>query len=711
MGIRIPLTQNVSPGGQLAPKRAASDGTQGFRAIGQAAQVIGGIGQDIFDREQKIQRIENQRKVNQLKAGMRSTMAELDIELMDDQNPETWEKRAQERLSSFTSGAGIDELPPEAREAFDDWNAEYSSGAVLGVKRDAEVKRIRRAGDSLQNNLRGYVDNGNFLAAREEIEGSALMSPEEKRSAIMDLNDKEKDFTRREEINALEASIRSNPFEMEERIEAGEFDDLDPLDLEKAKARLGTEKNRVTGESIDAAHDGMADGSIKTAEQIDSLFPGLPPRYREKLKLDLAARAGAMSEAERSTPEYQAQAIGRVATMLDGMSTLEGEEFAGGYHNASYELSQLPDSPARRWLKEKLDAARDGREAEVKDHFDRARKAVDEMRDDKRMFAGLTAEPEKETLSIRQALDDGMLRSRKTLSASGLPPESIDIILNTTVKPKSGDVRPLRESERAELFRREYAKLPLEKRTLGNLSGLQQVVLQAVRDGKGSTIIVENITPEAEDAAISARLEAEERFGAMQMEFEEWAAVNVGASPQEIEEKLFEIGGRKLKDEFTSGKIDAAPTKGGGKSGAKLGGFVPGETSMNLPGDLSPYRKTFVEEGLRNGLDPRFLVAISQLETASGKSSAFVNKNNAMGVSDSKGPISFSTVEASISRMARVLASKNGPYKNATTIKEIAAIYAPPGAGNDPKGTNGYWATGVSKFYKELGGDPSLAVR
>ena len=37
-------------------------------------------------------------------------------------------------------------------------------------------------------------------------------------------------------------------------------------------------------------------------------------------------------------------------------------------------------------------------------------------------------------------------------------------------------------------------------------------------------------------------------------------------------------------------------------------------------------------------------------------------------------------------------------------IEEISAKYAPIGAENDPNNLNQYWVSGVTKYYKELGG-------
>ncbi len=152
----------------------------------------------------------------------------------------------------------------------------------------------------------------------------------------------------------------------------------------------------------------------------------------------------------------------------------------------------------------------------------------------------------------------------------------------------------------------------------------------------------------------------------------------------------------------------------GGVPGAN--GMAPGigqadpELVSKLPASMKHLAPVFQDAGQKYGIDPKFLAAISMLETGKGTSSAFRNKNNAMGVSDRRGPISFSNPAESIYRMAKTLANPKGPYARANTIQGIGRIYAPPGAGNDPNGTNGYWATGVGKYYSQLGGNPSQAV-
>ncbi len=121
-----------------------------------------------------------------------------------------------------------------------------------------------------------------------------------------------------------------------------------------------------------------------------------------------------------------------------------------------------------------------------------------------------------------------------------------------------------------------------------------------------------------------------------------------------------------------------------------------------LPANAKHLAKTFIDEGRKNNIDPVALAAISKHETGNFTSSAFKNKNNAMGISDARGPTMQKSAEESIGKMARGLANPNGYYKGKNTIGEIANTYAPVGAGNDPGGLNNGWGKGVAKFADDL---------
>lgn len=121
-----------------------------------------------------------------------------------------------------------------------------------------------------------------------------------------------------------------------------------------------------------------------------------------------------------------------------------------------------------------------------------------------------------------------------------------------------------------------------------------------------------------------------------------------------------------------------------------------------LPPQAKHLADDFVAAGKAHNIDPAFLMAISAHETGQWTSNAFLNRNNAMGVSNAAGVVNQTSHADSIHRMAGSLAGAPGfagYYNNAQTIGDVGRIYAPVGAGNDPNNQNQYWASGVSGYY------------
>ena len=142
---------------------------------------------------------------------------------------------------------------------------------------------------------------------------------------------------------------------------------------------------------------------------------------------------------------------------------------------------------------------------------------------------------------------------------------------------------------------------------------------------------------------------------------------------------------------------------------------IPGldDTSWTdkLPSALKPHAQAFLDAGEKYGIDPRFLAAVTMHESGNGTSSAFRNKNNAMGSMGSNGLKSFDSIAASINFQSNSLTRDGGYYSGKDTIATISNTYAPIGAANDPTGLNANWRSGVGGFYESLGGDPSAQVK
>lgn len=123
-----------------------------------------------------------------------------------------------------------------------------------------------------------------------------------------------------------------------------------------------------------------------------------------------------------------------------------------------------------------------------------------------------------------------------------------------------------------------------------------------------------------------------------------------------------------------------------------------------LPNSMKGLGPVFEKYGQQYGIDPKLLAAISMHETGRGTSEAFLKGNNAMGVSNSKGPISFSSAEESIQHQAHTLATSPfyARFRQTGKISDLGAQYAPIGAENDPRGLNSDWTSGVTSFYDNL---------
>lgn len=202
-----------------------------------------------------------------------------------------------------------------------------------------------------------------------------------------------------------------------------------------------------------------------------------------------------------------------------------------------------------------------------------------------------------------------------------------------------------------------------------------------------------------DDAEAKSRaVDAEQQ---VRMKFTEWARLNPddARDPAKIRAQVLKEIPDAKKASFLEGLQKKLPQR---TSAISPRGFEPVDIAPKLPVALRPHAQDFLDAAKEYGLNPRFLAAVSALETGGGTSRAFREKNNAMGISDNSGPVAMDSVRDSIFKQAKTLARADGPYRNAQTIDEIGAIYAPPGASNDPRGTNGGWSDGVKAWLARI---------
>jgi peptidoglycan LD-endopeptidase CwlK len=186
--------------------------------------------------------------------------------------------------------------------------------------------------------------------------------------------------------------------------------------------------------------------------------------------------------------------------------------------------------------------------------------------------------------------------------------------------------------------------------------------------------------------------------------------VELGQEPDDIwgprcrEALALEIAASERRRGIEALEVKAAP-QGTGTSRTDWRGFVDvpaGKLKEVLPSQAHQLIPSFLAHAKEFGLHPLFLIAISKHETGNWTSKVFQTKNNAMGISDKHGAIAMPSYDESIRKMAAGLASPTGYYKRCKTLADIAKVYAPVGAANDPGELNAYWPKSVAKFWAEF---------
>lgn len=122
-----------------------------------------------------------------------------------------------------------------------------------------------------------------------------------------------------------------------------------------------------------------------------------------------------------------------------------------------------------------------------------------------------------------------------------------------------------------------------------------------------------------------------------------------------------------------------------------------------VPPGLIPYVSIFRKACANHGLRSNLFLAIALQERVNP---AYMNP---LGLSNDAGPYHFQSWEeakGAIERQATLITNPRGPYRNVRSIDDLAAIYSPVGAANDPYHTNSGEGSGIRAHLKKLEGKP-----
>ncbi|WP_316228285.1 phage tail tape measure protein [Bradyrhizobium sp. SZCCHNR1039] len=165
------------------------------------------------------------------------------------------------------------------------------------------------------------------------------------------------------------------------------------------------------------------------------------------------------------------------------------------------------------------------------------------------------------------------------------------------------------------------------------------------------------------------------------------------------------------KASYSGGGIDRSGIPSFNGSGGSAGGLDRAAFERKFAGtSLAGKYDQIVAAAKANNIDPALLAGVIAHETGNGQ---VLSGNNPGGIMDPATGMSrkmqFADLDTGINKTAQMVA-KN--YRRAGgDLDKMGAIYAPPGAANDPRGLNGGWPSGVRKQMNAMAGGVAAGVQ
>lgn len=694
----IPPTRYIDagPGMPLANPQVAMAQGEAMARMGNTIQQVGALG---FELAGKVRRIEEAGKITALEANMNEDASQFSLELMKREDTANWPAEWKERSGKWLDEAKKQGLSPEGLARFQERFTQWNSQRSIGFETQAASKAVELSRARFGNALNYHAsrnDWNSYGKTLDDARASGVISSPDHERGVMDMNAKKAQ-------DEIKASTETNPDSILNAADADllrQFPNSTPDMISDARRHARTVRREQDQDIINKGLDAIYGDKVNDPKELLAMAHGRP-LLAQHLKNALEQYQSDGYREKLADPVNQAAAAGRARALLASYKPADAGTEDTQAIEIGIALRQLPtggDAGAvRSELENVLKDKQAMRNTEVKTIGDAYAKALGDVQKQELDKLPSLKKPD-EVMAVKKAIDDGFLRDPAKLTALGFSPDQTAAIIEGKVdgaKPKT-----ITDEKRAEAFR----KLWVSKANPQSQTADPVVAAAGLAIANRSREVFSG-DPAAFQAAEAARMEATIRHGQQQIELKQYLRLNPKAGEEDIKKKVFDITGRTLHAEVGKVQKDARPEN-------PANTFVPGETSFVLPAGLEPHRAAFVAAGDRYGVDPRVLAAISMNETGNGTSHALRVKNNAMGVSNASGPISFDTVDDSIDRMARLLGSKTtGPYANANTIADIANIYAPAGAENDPNNLNPGWYAAVSHNMRRLGMDPSEPIK
>ena len=268
------------------------------------------------------QRVDNLRQANELELKANDLYSQFQQETFNDPDPKTVPERWMKRLEDFKKQNLPESLAPEQQAMIGERFAQFASTSTANIAKSAFSENIRQSKISSGNIIEQSLKMGTPSRAFGEIdsmEAARIVSKPEAEQLRMSVQEK---F----EIQFVEQAAAVDPLgvisELDDKSDDGtwrNYSNLDPNQRARLKEVAKANYRQVLGDVVEAAQNGMADGSISKPEQLEKMAGGIvSPRVMEKMKSELAERATEEYKLKVSQPSYQNEVVGKVSAMQIG---------------------------------------------------------------------------------------------------------------------------------------------------------------------------------------------------------------------------------------------------------------------------------------------------------------------------------------------------------------------------------------------------------
>jgi GH24 family phage-related lysozyme (muramidase) len=482
-----------------------------------------------------------------------------------------WEKRA----GAFKAKYQREGMSPLEQDMIGTRSQALIQSGAAKVAQSSYIAGVQNSKQAAINLVNRAEQTGNREQRDQGLDMLASIMPE------ADIEAQRMASDRRMMTTEVEADIEADPAAMAEKLKDPNFVKDHPGisvdDIPRLQTRSGEVVRKNVGEKLDSFEDGVATGDIKTADDIERRYGKLPPRIVADMKASLAKRYDEAEKARIKSPQYQEETAGKVSRLLEGLAGATGEDFENRYAQATFGISEMEDSPEKIRLREKLQATKTGRDAEIRDHAGAAFKALDAYNDRER--AKLPKEGASR-IPVADIVSKGFLKDTDKLKRLGFDDDQAKKIKEAAADPSEGQ----------RMFIEQWKVRP---GGVVNASPIEIAAADAIRSENPD---IDWRDPEAEDAAISANMEADRKAGNRQMRLSEFLRTHPDAKPAEIDEKVLEIGGEEAHRELKSGIYDVDKSTSGGPKGAS-----DATASVPVGKDITAIVKNFEAGGAPGG--------------------------------------------------------------------------------------------------------------